>query len=857
MTITNLSRILILGFILTLYGCGGGGSDANNDEEVRSGLDTDSDGIDDDSDTDDDGDGVADTDDAFETDPAESIDTDADGTGNNADLDDDNDGYSDAIEATEDTDPLLNSSRPADLDGDFIPDSTDADIDGDTVLNDDDACPLDANETTDTDGDGICDNADTDSAAQGESLSSGVVSAFGSIYINGVKYDTAEAEFVNGDLDDLPNAELDLDVGDVVWVRGTVNEDGVTGVAHTVIYDVDLVGTVAAIAPLTSTITVLGRNVKINSDTVFGDNFALAELSDIALGEVLKISGFDQLDGSLLATRIDKDISTTALLYEVEGMISALDASAASLNIGPQVINYAGFNSSFTPSLNQWVQVKGSINDSGVLIASSIEIETRQGDYGLSAGDVANELSGDTKIALEGVISEYSDSSTFAINGYAVQTSTETLYIGGDASDVSLGARLSVRGVRSDDGQTLLVSRVYVRPPSNLEVEGNITAIDVLVGSVEVGGITVQIQSTTQLEDETGVYRKFSIEHLNVGDYIDVNGQFDGAQLIAYRLERDNVDNDIDDYVGTGSLINGETYYTDDDGYLRNAAGDYHVDNDGNYSDYQETDDYQAQSDNDHSGLKFEGIATDISQTSLTLYGHEIAFTTSTVFELNDQLVTLSAFTTAASASPYVSVRTAKLADGTLQARKVELEHVGDNSSSDDDSSDDDQLSVYEFVIKGTIATIDIDGISLSNGYDLLFDASTLYETYDLVSQTQFIADASELINPMVEIKALRNSADQLVVLKVELESSDSRSNDDSHNASEREFEGYGTIDNTGVTIEGIRIEFIATTYFELLDRQVDKAVFLSSVSGADKVEVKTRLNNNGGYEALKIELDD
>jgi len=923
----KLTKILILSFILTIYGCGGGSSDSS-DQELHSGLDTDLDGIDDDRDNDDDDDGVVDTDDAFSTDATESIDTDADGTGNNADLDDDNDGYSDVIEATEgtnsllstsvpadldgdfypdstdtdidgdnvlneddafpidltetlDTDadgtgnnadldddndgysdaieaiegtnPLVDSSKPLDLDGDFTPDSTDTDIDGDSVLNENDACPMDPNETTDTDGDGICDNADPDSiVVQGESLSSGVVSAFGSIYINGVKYDTTNAKFVNGDLDDLPNAEQDLDVGDVVWIRGTVNEDGVTGIAHTVIYDIDLIGTVGVISPSTSTINVLGRTVQVNSDTVFGDNFALSELSDIALGDVLKISGFDQLNGSLLATRIDKDISTTDSMYKIEGMISALDLAAASLNIGSQIINYSAFNASFTPSVNQWIEVKGTLNDSGILIADDIEIETRQGNYGLSAGDVTNELSANTTITLEGVISEYTDSSTFAINGYAVQTDSQTLYIGGNVNDIAIGVRLSVKGVRLTNGNTLLVSRVYIRPSSNLEIEGNITTIDVLAGIVEVGGITVQIQSTTQLEDETGVYRKFSIEQLNIGDYIDVSGQFDGSLLVAYRLERDSIDNDIDDYVGNGSLINGETYYTDDDGYLRNEAGDYHVDNDGNYSDYQDTNDYKNQSNTDHSGLKLEGIATEISQISLTLYGNVIGLTATTVFELNDQLVTLSAFTTAASASPYVSVRATQLADGTLQALKIELEHV-----SGDSSSSGDNLSAYDFVIKGTIATIDTVGINLNNGYNLLFDTSTLYETYNLVSQAQFISDTNKLINPMVEIKALRNSAGQLVVLKVELESSDSQSDDDNHNSSEREFEGYGAIDNTGITIEGIRINFIAITYFELFDRRVEKAVFLSSVSGADKVEVKTRLNSNGDYEALKIELDD
>jgi len=49
-----------------------------------------------------------------------------------------------------------------DFDGDGIPDLVDPDIDNDGVENDNDAFPLDPNETTDTDGDGVGDNTDPD-----------------------------------------------------------------------------------------------------------------------------------------------------------------------------------------------------------------------------------------------------------------------------------------------------------------------------------------------------------------------------------------------------------------------------------------------------------------------------------------------------------------------------------------------------------------------------------------------------------------------------------------------------------------------------------------------------------------------
>jgi hypothetical protein len=165
-------------------------------------ADLDGDFIPDSTDDDRDGDGVLNNLDAFPDDATETRDTDGDGLGDNADPDADNDGYPDDVEVAEGTDPLLNSSVPADMDGDFIPDSTDDDRDGDGysneieeqlgtsgsnvydippdldgdfipdafdndrdndgVLNDDDALPDDAAETSDLDGDGIGDNSDTD-----------------------------------------------------------------------------------------------------------------------------------------------------------------------------------------------------------------------------------------------------------------------------------------------------------------------------------------------------------------------------------------------------------------------------------------------------------------------------------------------------------------------------------------------------------------------------------------------------------------------------------------------------------------------------------------------------------------------
>ncbi|SIS43799.1 MAG: hypothetical protein C9355_02055 [Thalassolituus maritimus] len=105
--------------------------------------DLDGDGIPDATDSDIDGDGYLNGDDDLPLDPNEWLDTDGDLIGNNTDTDDDNDGYSDSDEVEADSDPLDVNDKPADLDGDFIPDVLDDDIDGDGVLNGADAYPYD------------------------------------------------------------------------------------------------------------------------------------------------------------------------------------------------------------------------------------------------------------------------------------------------------------------------------------------------------------------------------------------------------------------------------------------------------------------------------------------------------------------------------------------------------------------------------------------------------------------------------------------------------------------------------------------------------------------------------------------
>jgi hypothetical protein len=94
----------------------------------------------------------------------------------------------------------------------------------------------------------------------------GEITAFGSIFVNGIKYETTDSTI---SIDDAAAFENDLRLGMVVKVIGTVNADGLTGTATTVAFDDAVQGPVRNLTPgpdgLTQSMTVMGRTVIIDS----------------------------------------------------------------------------------------------------------------------------------------------------------------------------------------------------------------------------------------------------------------------------------------------------------------------------------------------------------------------------------------------------------------------------------------------------------------------------------------------------------------------------------------------------------------------------------------------------------------
>ena len=117
--------------------------------------------------------------------------------------------------------------------------------------------------------------------------SSGTIDSFGSIFVNGVEFETSDAEIL---LDGKPASEDDLAIGMVVVVSGTLNDDGETGTANSVAFDDELQGPIEAIVRGADgdsvVLTVLGVPVLVERNVTVFEDTSLAALTIRDLIEV-------------------------------------------------------------------------------------------------------------------------------------------------------------------------------------------------------------------------------------------------------------------------------------------------------------------------------------------------------------------------------------------------------------------------------------------------------------------------------------------------------------------------------------------------------------------------------------------
>lgn len=119
---------------------------------------------------------------------------------------------------------------------------------------------------------------------------------FGSIIVNGTRYETDIAEVKN---DDEAANMLDLAIGQIVALRADKNGDDELPTALRVRYEKVMEGPISAIASDLTNVTNLGVTVILTDQTIFEDRLDPATLT---INDVLEISGRYGANGNLIAS---------------------------------------------------------------------------------------------------------------------------------------------------------------------------------------------------------------------------------------------------------------------------------------------------------------------------------------------------------------------------------------------------------------------------------------------------------------------------------------------------------------------------------------------------------------------------
>jgi hypothetical protein len=129
----------------------------------------------------------------------------------------------------------------------------------------------------------------------------GVVTAFGSICVNGIEvhYDANTPVALNGDL----SSAKALGVGQLVSVLAV----GAGTQARATWIDIvdSAVGPVNAVESPGSLLEVNKQRVRIDASTVLGPGFSRAQLAAAQVGDTLRVSGLRSADGVIVATRVE------------------------------------------------------------------------------------------------------------------------------------------------------------------------------------------------------------------------------------------------------------------------------------------------------------------------------------------------------------------------------------------------------------------------------------------------------------------------------------------------------------------------------------------------------------------------
>ena len=343
-------------------------------------------------------------------------------------------------------------------------------------------------------------------------VSQGVVTAKGSVFVNGIEYSTSGAVIR---IDDNPGAETDLKVGMVVKVHGTADDTTRKGTAAQIEARDLLEGTISGVDNVNKTISVMGQTVRIEDNTTRLNDDDLQKVfadANFQINDIVEVHGHPDDLGGVRATRVLRKLSGE---FETKGFVTALAATSFGLALTPggTAVLTVNFGAGLLPAgtvNGSFVEVKSAAAPvAGAITATLIHVEDRIG----AAGE---------EVEIEGIVSSGTLAS-FVVNGQQVVTSASTLFEGGVAGDFAVGVKLETEGPLDANG-AIAAAKISFR--SNIRIEGD--ASGVTAAGLTVLGKAVVINQFTRVDNGPVA----NGNHIEVRAVPDRNGSLVATRIV-------------------------------------------------------------------------------------------------------------------------------------------------------------------------------------------------------------------------------------------------------------------------------------------------------------------------------------
>lgn len=376
----------------------------------------------------------------------------------------------------------------------------------------------------------------------------GPVAGFGSVIVNGVKYDDTGIDGTTF-FDDHGRTKAELRAGMLTRITATGGNDASgTGTATKieVLRHVDGPLDDNGVTLATNRMKVMGQTVVVDTTTVF-DDVAAGSLADLAAIDnlakagnrpELEIHGIADNTGTIHATFIHKwfDNVVTGRDVQVKGTVADDNVAGKTFTLGTSTVSYSITRPSELRN-GVFVEVRGTFRTAdNTVLATTVTVEDPA--TGQTAGHLVKAEGYVKRIVAAGSQFELVGADGFQLINWSAGTVS---FKDGVAADLSVGARVEVEGKRSLDA-TLAAKVISFRKPSNVRMDTTVTVPASPPNSIRLFGKTVYVNSLTQYEDSRDGLRTFGLANILTGNTLRVSAFLDNStgadRIVASRVER-------------------------------------------------------------------------------------------------------------------------------------------------------------------------------------------------------------------------------------------------------------------------------------------------------------------------------